>query len=247
MLSSTLTAQAPTDGIWYGLLHYYLFFGFAAAAVVLTWMAYNVLHNRTRTGQTRTAPDFKKHEGEWGNLKGTLMILLVTGSVLAFVEYQTFSSTGLVVPPKGDPINIQVIGRQWDWVFVYPNGFQDVGNLTIPEGDNIILNVTSIDVVHSFAIPALSIAKDAVPGHYNILWFNATQLGESQIICKEFCGIGHALMTGTLTVVSQAAYGQWYSSLQVPNTAGLGSNATGTATGVSYSDSTLTSGSKIGD
>ena len=229
---SPLAVEPPTDAIWFGLFHYYIFFAIAAGAIVITWMTYNVVHNRERNGKRRETPKFEKHEGEWGHWKGTLMILVLTGSVLAFVEYQTFQSTGLVVPPQNaDPIHIEVIGRQWDWIFVYPNGVQVIGNLTVPEGENILLNVTSIDVAHSFTIPSLSIAKDAVPGHFNTLWFNATQLGDYTILCKEFCGIGHALMTGTLTVVTPTAYNAWYSSLQAP------SNATGSSPGVTSSSS----------
>jgi heme/copper-type cytochrome/quinol oxidase subunit 2 len=247
MLTSPLNLQPPTDTIWYGLLHYYLFLGFAAGTIALTFMVYYAIHNRERKGETRPAPKFEKHEGEWGNWKGTMMILLVTGSVLAFVEFQTFASTGLVVPPgRVDPIHIEVIGRQWDWIFVYPNGVQVIGNLTVPEGEDVLLNVTSLDVVHSFDIPALSVAKDAVPGHFNALWFNATQLGSYLIICKEFCGVGHYLMTGTLTVLTPSAYNQWYSSLLAPNNSGAGSNETGTAGEASDSNPYATSSAGSG-
>jgi heme/copper-type cytochrome/quinol oxidase subunit 2 len=174
-----------------------------------------VVVNRERKGQTREPQKFHPREGEWGNWRGTLMILLVTGSVLGFVEYQTFASTGLYVAPKSaDPLHIEVIGRQWEWIFVYPNGVKVVGNLTVPQDVEILLNVTSLDVVHSLSIPALSIAVDAVPDHNNTAWFNATQLGYLTIRCKELCGIGHALMIGTLTVTTQASYDQWYSTLQ---------------------------------
>lgn len=238
---STSFVIAPTNEIWWSLLHYYLFLGFAAATIVLSWMTYNVEHNRKRNGAEKKQHAFQKHEGEWGNWKGVLLILLITGSVLAFVEYETFASTGLITSPKnGDPIQIGVIGRQWDWIFVYPNGIQVVGNLTVPEGVNIILNVTSIDVVHSFAIPALSVAKDAVPGHYNTLWFNATQLGSYEIICKEFCGIGHALMTATLYVVPPASYNQWYASLNTasPNIVVTISSAKNDTTAATFQVST---------
>jgi len=221
-----LDVEPPTDVIWYGLFHYYLFLGFAAGTIVICFMIYSVAKNRARKGVVRPAPKFEDREHLWGNWKGTLMILLLTGSVLAFVEYQTFASTGLVVAPDGtDTIHIEVIGQQWDWIFVYPNGVRVIGNLTVPQNAEVVLNVTSDDVAHSFTIPSLSIAKDAVPGHFNALWFNATGLGSYTIRCKELCGIGHALMTGTLTVMSPAAYEQWYSSLQLPTGIGLGGSS----------------------
>jgi cytochrome c oxidase subunit 2 len=216
----TSPATPPTDAIWYGLYHYYLFLGFAAGTVVISWMLYNVFVNRKRRGTARQAPTFRKEETGWGNLRGILMILLVTGSTLAFVEYQTFGSIGLYVPPKeADHLSIMVIGRQWDWTFVYPNGVRMIGNLTVPQGEEVLLTITSVDVAHSLSIPALSVGEDAVPGHNNTAWFNATQLGTFTIRCKELCGVGHALMIGTLDVVTQSAYDRWYSSLQVPTAA----------------------------
>ena len=41
----------------------------------------------------------------------------------------------------------------------------------------MILNITSIDVDHSFSIDTMSVAKDALPGVHNFIWFNATQTG----------------------------------------------------------------------
>jgi cytochrome c oxidase subunit II len=244
-----MTPPPPTDTIWWGLERYYMFLGFAAGVIVITWMVHNVIVNRYKPGRIKTAPKYEKNEGEWGNWKGTMMIILVTSSVLAFVEYQTFMSTSLYTPPatKGDPINITVIGRQWDWIFVYPNGVQIEGNLTVPQNAVVILNITSQDVVHSFTIPALSVAKDAVPDRFNTLWLNATQLGSYRIYCKEFCGVGHALMTGTLVVVSQSAYNQWYSQLQAPSTGGVsGTNGTSTSSEVSTAaNNTIATNSSI--
>ena len=236
-----LDITPPTDVIWYSLFHYYLFLGFAAGTIVICFMIYSVLVNRRRKGVVRPAPEFEDREHLWGNWRGTLLILLLTGSVLGFVEYQTFASTGLVVTPTGtDPIHIEVIGQQWDWIFVYPNGDRVIGNLTVPQNAEIVLNVTSDDVAHSFTIPSLSIAKDAVPGHFNALWFNATQLGSYAIRCKELCGIGHALMIGTLTVLTPAAYDRWYSSLQVPAGIGPGGSTGQVANVTATTNSTIT-------
>ena len=200
-----LAAQPPTDAIWYRLFYYYEFFGFAAGAIVIGFMVWQVLINgRGGRSDVQEAPKFHPRESGWGDLKTILRLLAITGSVLAFVEYQTFASNSLYVPPQSaDPLHIQVIAKQWEWIFVYPNGVRIEGNLTVPQNEEVILNITSIDVAHSFTIPNLSVAKDAIPGRYNTLWFNATSTGTDIIRCKELCGIGHALMLGYLTVVTQ--------------------------------------------
>jgi cytochrome c oxidase subunit II len=211
MFSPLAAVVPPTVAIWTHLADYYIFFGTAAGVVVTCYMVYNIVKNRAREG--RQAPKFHEEKGEWGNWKGAILTLLVTGSVLGFVEYQTFASVNLIVPP--DPpaaVHIGVIAQQWSWTFVYPNGLKLVGNLTVPADTEVILNITSIDVTHSFSLAMLNVAKDATPGHFNTLWFNATSPGvyADAIRCKELCGVGHALMTASLTVVPPAAYQTWY-------------------------------------
>lgn len=134
-------------------------------------------------------------------------------TVLSTVEIATFNSTSLVTLPSDpaqQPLVIKVIGRQFFWTFVYPNNYTSVGNLTIPIGRTIILNITSMDVFHSFAIQQLDVAKDAIPGRWNTLWLAVPTAGNYTIVCKELCGVGHAFMVGTLTVVSSSIFNSWY-------------------------------------
>ncbi len=219
MLQLPVDVQPPTAVIWTNLLHWYLFLGSSAAIIVTAWMMYNVFHNRA--GKVKEAPKFHEESG-WGNWKTVLYTLMVTGTVLGFVEYETFASANLITTPNADPpLTINVTGIQWAWIFTYPNGHSQVGNLTVPQNEIIQLNLTSVDVDHSFSLATMDVAKDALPGQYNTLWFNATQTGTfiNDIRCKELCGLGHAKMTGDLIVMSQAAYNSWYAGLSVQTTA----------------------------
>jgi len=207
-----LAALPPTVAIWTTLSNYYVFFGTAAGVIVGAFMIYNIVKNRAKPG--REVPAFHHEEGDWGNWKGVVLTLCVTGSVLAFVEYQTFASANLVaIPNDPNALNIGVVGRQYSWSFTYPNGYTNFQNLTVPEGQIVILNITSADVTHGLYIPALSVAKDAQPGLYNQLWFNATQTGVYTIQCRQLCGVGHALMLSKLVVVSPSDYQKWYAAL----------------------------------
>src|SRR5438876_10244876 len=147
--------------------------------------------------------------------KGAVATLAVTGTVLFIVQFQTFASFGLIVPPPQaltSGLHISVVGRQWSWTFIYPNGYSS-GNLTVPAGQDVVLNVTSRDVTHSIFIPSLAVGIDATPGRYNTMWFNATQTGVYIIRCRELCGVGHFTMFAKLTVVDPAKYDAWYSRL----------------------------------
>ena len=218
--------------IWWTLLRYYLFLGFAAGALVTVWMLYWIVKYRQRK-DVKDAPVYHhEEESGWGNWKTVVMTLLVTGTVLGFVEYQTFASTNLITPPNsnGDPVYINVTGQQFQWSFTYSNHYTSIGNLTVPVNQIVILNITSIDVDHAFTIVSLSIAKDALPGEHNFVWFNATQTGffKDDIRCKELCGIGHALMIADLNVTSQATFDKF---IAAHTSSGSSSSSSGTPTG----------------
>jgi len=214
MFPLPLDVQAPTDVIWWSLFRTYTFLGFAAGTVVTGFMIYWIVKYRHKN--VKEAPKFHEESG-WGNWKSVIMTLLITGALLGFVEFQTFASVNLITPPTGGdaPLTINVTGQQFVWSFTYPDGHTVFHNLVVPVNQIIILNITSVDVDHSFSIPSLSVAKDAIPGEYNFLWFNATNIGNvvNGIRCKELCGVGHALMVGNLTVLSQSAYNQWYATI----------------------------------
>jgi cytochrome c oxidase subunit II len=215
LYSAPLDVTPPTVAIWTTLQNYYLLFGGAASVIVIGYMVYMIMKNRARPG--RQAPAFHEEPGDWGNWKGIVLLLFVTGSVLAFVEYQTFASANLIsIPNDPSALNVGVVGRQFSWSFTYPNGYTDFQNLTVPAGQIVILNITSADVTHGLYIPALSVAKDAQPGIYTQMWFNATQTGTFTIQCRQLCGVGHALMLSKLVVVSPADYARWYSALPKP-------------------------------
>jgi cytochrome c oxidase subunit 2 len=233
MFPLVLDVEAPTNVIWWSLLRYYLFLGFAAGTVVTVWMLYWVVKYRERK-DVKEAPKYH-HEDEsgWGNWKTVVLTLLLTGGVLAFVEVETFADTGLIVPPvtNGDPVYINVTAQQFAWSFTYGNGYTAIDNLTVPVNAIVILNITSIDVDHSFSIDSLSVAKDALPGEHNFVWFNATQTGffKDDIRCKELCGIGHADMIADFNVTSAAGFTSFLSShAPAPPS---NSSSTGTVTG----------------
>ncbi len=81
--------------------------------------------------------------------------------------------------------------------------------LVVPVGKTVVVQVTSTDVIHSFAVPAFGVKQDAVPGRLAELWFKAEEEGIYFGQCSELCGIAHAYMPITVKVVSEEAYAQW--------------------------------------
>jgi len=64
-------------------------------------------------------------------------------------------------PAAAQPI--EVIGRQWSWEFIYPNGVHS-SELHLPEGQRSYLRLSATDVIHGFYVPAFRLKQDLIPG-----------------------------------------------------------------------------------
>jgi heme/copper-type cytochrome/quinol oxidase subunit 2 len=71
----------------------------------------------------------------------------------------------------------------------------DVDNrLVLPTDTMIKTLVTSVDVLHAFAVPQLGFKVDAVPGRLNQILLYINRVGVYYGQCSELCGIGHGFM-----------------------------------------------------
>jgi len=121
------------------------------------------------------------------------------------------SYVGLRDVPE-DAIQIEVIGQQFSWIFVYENDKETLNELVVPLGKAIKLNISSIDVIHSFFIPAFRLKVDAVKGMPTYAWFYADKVGEYDILCTEYCGTEHSAMLALLKIVPEDEYKEWLES-----------------------------------
>jgi len=124
--------------------------------------------------------------------------------------------------PK-DAMQINVVGKRWMWKIQHMTGQREISELHVPVGVPIKLTLTSEDVIHSFFVPAFRIKKDAVPGRYNTIWFQATKPGKYHLFCAEYCGTKHSGMIGSVYVMEPAQFQTWLS--------GAGSGTTPSAAG----------------
>jgi cytochrome c oxidase subunit 2 len=108
-----------------------------------------------------------------------------------------------------DAIEVTVTGRMWSWLYEYPNGVEtDV--LNVPVGKPVKLNMRSLDVIHSYYIPAFKVKQDVVPGVDGLfLWFTAFETGEYDVFCAEYCGLQHSAMLSKVRVLPAADFDAW--------------------------------------
>jgi len=120
----------------------------------------------------------------------TLVVLLVS-SIATGRALHTFGDT--------QPLTIEVTGHQWWWEAEYwdPVPSQRVrtaNEIHIPVGRPVLVKTRSLDVIHSFWVPALHGKKDNIPGHPSSLVLQADHAGTFGGRCAEFCGVQHAHM-----------------------------------------------------
>ena len=119
---------------------------------------------------------------------------------------------GLGRTPDGtqsQPLEVNVNGLQYAWIFTYPETGIVSGELHVPVDRPVKLNMTAADVLHAFWLPEFRIKQDVIPGRESLLTFTAIKTGQYPIICAELCGAYHGGMKTTLTVHSAEDYQQW--------------------------------------
>ena len=143
--------------------------------------------------------------------------LAVVGLLAGVAAYSTILLYHIDALPAHPTEYVDVNGHQWSWQFCYPangtcfNSNYDPATNTVTggalwatPGAVVQINVTGIDVVHSFNIPALGIRIDAIPGRVNMFAFTVPNVapGTAYLIqCTEFCGTFHGTMRSFLDVV----------------------------------------------
>jgi cytochrome c oxidase subunit 2 len=139
----------------------------------------------------------------------------------------------LVIPPAD--LTVKVTASQWHWAYEYPKdqagGFSfesymkpeneikpengDVRLLSVdneavvPVNKTVVLQITAVDVIHSFIIQSFGVRVDAVPGRLNETWFKADREGVYYGQCSKICGKDHAYMPIVFRVVSEEKYQAW--------------------------------------
>jgi len=81
--------------------------------------------------------------------------------------------------------------------------------LHIPLNQEVIVTLTSKDVIHSFGVPQMRVKQDVVPGLAIPIWFTPNVSGEYEIACAQLCGVGHYRMKGYVTVEPAADVTAW--------------------------------------
>ena len=143
----------------------------------------------------------------------TIIPALLLGTIGIFTIKTVFEVSRL---PK-DAMRIEVIGHRWWWEFHYPDANVTTANdMYIPTGRRIVLDLKSVDVIHSFWPPALAGKIDVIPGQTNHMIVEADHPDEYFGQCAEYCGTSHANMRLRVVAVSPGDFDKWIHDQQAP-------------------------------
>ena len=210
-------ATSVSQGIFDSLFNLYMAIALAVGAAVIGWLFYNLWAFRARPESPRPfdAPVAGMLPAERGRPIWSWALAIGIAAIMFGLAFSTISAVNTIeIPPKDREWNHHnVTGFQFGWKYDYVGvggiPFQKIGDWTVPVDTVIVLNVTSQDVWHNYALTDFRIRVDAIPGEVNTMWFEAQQTGEYSNVCVQICGTSHALMKASMDVVTQEEYRTW--------------------------------------
>nr|YP_002970750.1 cytochrome c oxidase subunit II [Helotrephes sp. NKMT027]ACJ69562.1 cytochrome c oxidase subunit II [Helotrephes sp. NKMT027] len=160
-----------------------------------------------------------------------LIWTLIPAFTLIFIAMPSIQLLYLMEEMKNPALTIKSIGHQWYWSYEYSdfkniefdsymkpsldlmdNEFRllDVDNrIILPKNNQIRMLITAADVLHSWAMPSLSIKIDATPGRINQGGFNILRSGLMYGQCSEICGANHSFMPIVIESIPTEDFINW--------------------------------------
>lgn len=228
-----------TFTFWVLILSYIVF----SAVMGVTVYAYRNFRIRTDDYEDGDWPEQihgnDKLEYLWTAIPAIIMALIGITTLWVHNDINSRESNPIAVTLAGGEImwdpEVVVVGQQWWWEYQYhfnqPEGALDqkrveelptadivtATQMVIPVGQEIELEITSRDVIHSHWIPSLNGKRDAVPGRQSAPWkIEADEPGVYFGQCTEFCGLSHSRMRMQVVALSEADFGEWIAAQTEP-------------------------------
>ncbi len=155
--------------------------------------------------------------------KGVLVTVLLSTIVYGWIGlYSQDLWDEMTARPREVVDTIRIAPRQFQWDVSYAgldrtfdtgDDPRYINRLVIPVGGSVRIEMRASDVIHSFFVPAFRIKRDAVPGTTSIIYVEPTRVGTYELVCTEYCGLGHYRMRGVVDVISAEEYRVWVDSV----------------------------------
>jgi cytochrome c oxidase subunit 2 len=175
-------------------------------SLIVVFMVYSVIFFRRKKGDDSDAAHIE------GNRNLEVIWTLAPLATVLFFAYLGGESLAETLRPDPQALEIDVTASQWSWRFEYPDTGIVSTELMLPLDKQVLLRLSSTDVIHSFWVPEFRVKQDALPGGQDFirdLRITPTEIGNYKVRCAELCGLQHAYMLADVKVISQADFDQW--------------------------------------
>lgn len=139
-------------------------------------------------------------------------------------------------PPPEGAVEIRVVGEQFAWNVHYPgpdghfgrtdralisaadplgidrtdpaahDDFVLIGMLIVPVDRDVVVHLSSKDVIHGFTLATMRVKQDITPGLPVTTWFRPIATGSWELGCSQLCGLGHYRMRALFEVRTGAEW-----------------------------------------
>lgn len=203
--SALFPPEASTIAPYADALYFYLvaisIFGLLLVAGLV--IGFSARYRKERSPEATQIEGSTILEATWTLIPlGLFLVCFVWGALLYFRIYN----------PPPNAMQVYVVGKQWMWKAEHPGGQHEIDALHIPINRPVQVTLISQDVFHSFSIPAFRVKREAIPGRYTTVWFQATTPGTYHLFCTQYCGTQHSGMIGEIVAMTPDDYQAWAAS-----------------------------------
>lgn len=206
LLPEAASAQAgPIDELFN--IHWIIMAFFYS--LIMVFILYSVVVFRKRKGDESDGAYFK------GNTRLEIVWTIVPLGIVLFLALQGGKALAEVERRASDAFDVNVYASQWSWRFEYPATGAVSSELALPVNRQVLLKMSSSDVIHSFWVPEFRVKQDILPGgeaFVRYLRITPTEEGFYKILCAELCGTYHNEMRADVIVMSEENFETWLES-----------------------------------
>ncbi len=218
---STISPASPTaDDIQslYTLVFWLALIVFVGVQFAIVYIALRFRRNKASARRPPQIHGHQRLEIIWTIIPAVVLLIILIPTITTIYDHAAQAEEGDIV--------IDIYGKQWWWEVHYgednAQGGESLGVITanevvVPVGKEVIFNLQSNNVIHSFWVPRLSGKMDLIPGHTNSLSITATEAGEYYGECAEFCGAQHAWMRFKVIAVPESEFYSWINGQRTGN------------------------------
>ncbi len=193
----------PIDQLFTG---HFLFISFFFSLIIV-FVMYSIVVFRRKPEDEEPAAQFH------GNTPLEIVWTIVPLVIVIGFGIWGWDVLNKVTAEASEEMVVRVIGQRWSWSFEYPDD-PDVGRVSemvLPVNQPVLLEMESVDVLHSFWVPEFRVKQDLLPQTLTTLRITPTKEDVYKIRCAEICGTLHSSMLADVRVVSQAEFDAWLS------------------------------------